>query len=917
MSNSIQWPKVGDVLGDFILDSAAEITTARARFLATHEPTNQKALIVCGASELDARLFVKKTIAFISYQFRGAARVIDANGADGFHWIAHEYLECQSLPAAVKRKLILQNSLQDLGRRIHLSIVAGLGIASTLERFYEAGFVHGELDPFRTALALHQDQWSGVLFETGFAQLFEPDFDRIRAHPLFCAPEQLHGHPPSMRADIYACAMIMRFLMLGSPFSNDPDQLLRQCQQERPAPLKQSWPNLERLSNLMDAALEKDPANRPKDWDEFIQELTLFLAEMGVSLEEEIDEPPDDPFASGDEPISVIPAKSKIHVPESVAPPMSANKERLAMPSKGMRAGVPMSIIGRAGKTREAYFQAPSECGAFRIAEVIDGQGALQRFRAREMSTEKEALLACVRAHGVDQDHFERWMEKRAALQIKAVAPLLGGGVDGDLCFIGEERGGGVRLEDTLPGFEEAAIELRRIVVAGSAAIVTAAMNECAQAGFFHGNLDPRCIRFEARNHFALTLHEIGLLQGLGIQSAARGNPYAAPEVREGKAWDHRADIFSYAMILHEQLTGSLAEALGDEWKDVRLGHALMDVIVRGLAADPEKRFSSWVEFRDAVNMTISPELRRFVAESREHEEQAASKGDEADSSGESARSSANGSEPVTSGVARTVEPATRPWKPPSLPAMTPSPMAARTPGDGRSAAFTEQAEPARPSSKKPQTFTSGDPIPSTLRSEGVRKERGAVVLARSAPATLIRWTPSPMKVYERSPMIVFTRSPIRVRERSPLALRGALGKLMRFSAVKDSKPLKTVLAALAVAAVGVLVGAGILSRAKPSVFVANSIEMAIPELHSVRAKAMSFPVVVAPLIEKTQPEAKNADDKSAEPKAGDNSKSVSAVSIPKAPKPSKSNSPNTDPKQSSPRKHFIYGETAGTDPGE
>lgn len=908
MNNSIQWPKAGDVLGDFILNSEIEITTARARFLATHEPSDQQAVLVCGTSELDLKLFINRLVDLVLCQFAGAPKIIDGHRGDDFCWIAHEYLECESLPAAVQRKLISQNSLHDLGQRFHLSTIVGLDIALSLERFYEAGFIHGELDPFRTALALRGDRLSGVLLETGFNDIFAPDFDRIRAHPLFSAPELLHGHPPSVRADMYACAMIMRFLMLGSPFSKDADQLLRQCQQERPAPLKQSWPELERLSNLMDAALEKDPSNRPKDWNEFLDELTLFLQEIGVPLEEEREEPPSDPFQAEDEPISAVPAKSKIRVDVPLPEPLSANRKPLAKPLNVVRAGAPLSIVGRAGKAQGPYFQAPSQCGAFCIAEVIDGQGAMQRYRASDANTEKEALLVCARVREADQEHFKAWLEKRASLQIKGIPALLGGGVDEDLGFIGEEKGKGLRLEDALPGFRETPIQLRQVLIAASAAIVATVMHECAEAGFLHGNLDPRRLGFDVEDHFTLTIYEIGALQGLNAQSAARGNPYAAPEVRDGKAWDHRADIFSFAAILFEQLTGMLSDALGDEYDGIRLKFPLPDAILRGLAADPEKRFANWIEFRDALNKSISPELRRHVLDTYELDERDSSGGDDADASGEHEPSSPNASEPASSGSVSTLEGAMQPWRPPSHPRTTPAPIALRQGGNAAPSeqAITEQAEQARPSSKKPRSLKVADPIPSTLRSEGIQKERRALVLARSTSATLMRWTPSPMKVYERSPMMVFTRSPLRVYEPAPLAPREPWGRWVE--PMKNEKPFRTAFAALAVAAlVLVMIGAAILSRPKPSVLAANSIEMAIPELHSVRVE----PVRTAQVVEKAQGKAEEA-----EPQAGKDLDGVPSAPVPSAPTPNAAKkSKDLIPKPSLVNGLFDYGEKPGANP--
>lgn len=125
---------------------------------------------------------------------------------------------------------------------------------------------------------------------------------------------------------------------------------------------------------------------------------------------------------------------------------------------------------------------------------------------------------------------------------------------------------------------------------------------------------------------------------------------------------------------------------------------------------------------------------------------------------------------------------------------------------------------------------------------------------------------------------------------------------------MKNEKPFRTAFAALAVAAlVLVMIGAAILSRPKPSVLAANSIEMAIPELHSVRVE----PVRTAQVVEKAQGKAEEA-----EPQAGKDLDGVPSAPVPSAPTPNAAKkSKDLIPKPSLVNGLFDYGEKPGANP--
>lgn len=93
-----------------------------------------------------------------------------------------------------------------------------------------------------------------------------------------------------------------------------------------------------------------------------------------------------------------------------------------------------------------------------------------------------------------------------------------------------------------------------------------------------------------------------------GEGSAARRDPYTAPERLAGQRADARSDLFSLAVLVHEMLTGETPATDAIPWdRDEscrRTREALGDrapVLETALAPDPAQRFSSAREFSEAL----------------------------------------------------------------------------------------------------------------------------------------------------------------------------------------------------------------------------------------------------------------------------------------------------------------------------
>jgi len=113
----------------------------------------------------------------------------------------------------------------------------------------------------------------------------------------------------------------------------------------------------------------------------------------------------------------------------------------------------------------------------------------------------------------------------------------------------------------------------------------------------------------------------------LPTNASAAGTPqYMAPEQKDHRATDHRADIYSLGVVLYELLTGELPGAkLQPPSRKVQIDVRLDEIVLRALEVKPELRYATAAEFRTQVETAMSSGCREREPHDKEPEHVASS----------------------------------------------------------------------------------------------------------------------------------------------------------------------------------------------------------------------------------------------------------------------------------------------------
>jgi eukaryotic-like serine/threonine-protein kinase len=197
-------------------------------------------------------------------QHPNVVAVYDRGEFDGTYYIAMEFLEGRSL-----KQLVRQEGALEPDRAIDLVIQ----ILKAARFAHRRGIVHRDIKPHNVIV---DDDGRAKVTDFGIARAGASDMTEtgsIMGTAQYLSPEQAQGHPVDARADLYSIGVVLYELLTGRvPFDAESAVTiaLKQVSEEPVPPSHYNAAVSDQLEDVVMRALQKDPANRFANADEFI-----------------------------------------------------------------------------------------------------------------------------------------------------------------------------------------------------------------------------------------------------------------------------------------------------------------------------------------------------------------------------------------------------------------------------------------------------------------------------------------------------------------------------------------------------------------------------------------------------------------------------------------------------------------------
>jgi len=209
---------------------------------------------------------------------------------DGLLFLVMEYLRGRTLTELVRTEPPLRtDQVVDLMAQL----------LSGLEEAHAAGVVHADLKSDNVVVEERRDSWRLVkVVDFGVSRILdvprEEEGNTIWGTPEYMAPEVIEGSAPDASSDLYAAGVILYELLTGvTPFAGSGATMDILAGHLRDEPLRPSVKSPDRtisraLEELALRALEKRPADRFANADEFRREVRALLEDRAGAAEKSL-----------------------------------------------------------------------------------------------------------------------------------------------------------------------------------------------------------------------------------------------------------------------------------------------------------------------------------------------------------------------------------------------------------------------------------------------------------------------------------------------------------------------------------------------------------------------------------------------------------------------------------------------------
>src|SRR4051794_29632643 len=211
--------------------------------------------------------FRREASAAAGLQHPNVVQVFDRGSWDGTYYIAMEYLEGRSLKQIVREDAPLPNTL---------AVDLTIQVLRAARFAHKRGVIHRDIKPHNVIV---DPEGRVKVTDFGIARAGASDMTEtgaIMGTAAYLSPEQAQGHAVSASSDLYSIGIELYELLTGRvPFEADSAVTIALKQvSEEPAPPRALNPEVSpELEDVVLRALQKDPARRYTDADQFIEAL--------------------------------------------------------------------------------------------------------------------------------------------------------------------------------------------------------------------------------------------------------------------------------------------------------------------------------------------------------------------------------------------------------------------------------------------------------------------------------------------------------------------------------------------------------------------------------------------------------------------------------------------------------------------